>query len=29
MSVAAVCRGGKGCRIDDRHDESCLFSGVF
>jgi hypothetical protein len=22
-------RGGNGCRIDDRHDESCLFSGVF
>jgi hypothetical protein len=22
-------RGAYGCRIDDRHDESCLFSGVF
>src|ERR1700733_1792216 len=34
VSVAAFCRGGKGCRIDARqiagyHDESCLFSRVF
>src|SRR5271168_1140039 len=26
VSVAAVCRGGEGRRIDGRHDESCLFS---
>src|ERR1700733_2820013 len=25
VSVAAFCRGGKGCRIDARHDESCFF----
>ena len=27
--LVAGGRGGNGCRIDDRHDESCLFSGVF
>jgi hypothetical protein len=28
-SVAVAGRGGKGARSDARHDESCLFSGVF
>ena len=29
VPVTAVRGGGEGSHIDDRHDESCLFSGVF